>query len=111
MLSINEATISFNEIKTALNGYFAAATMLSLNEHGSINKDKTLINPWKPLFKTYTASPKNCQYGTLKDELKRDKIIVGFLDDALSDHLQVKSDLTLTDAACISRQAEMRKKN
>ena len=53
----------------------------------------------------------NCEYGTLKDELIRDRIIVGVLDDILSDRLQAKADLTLTDAACMSRQAEARKQN
>ena len=53
----------------------------------------------------------NCEYGTLKDELMRDRIIVGVLDDILSDRLQAKAELTLTDAACMSRQAEARKQN
>ena len=53
----------------------------------------------------------NCEYGTLKDELIRDRIIVGVLDDTLSDRPQAKSDLTLADAARISRQAEARKQN
>ena len=45
-LSINETTASFDEVKTALNGHFAArrTTMLSLNEHGSIDEDKTPVN-------------------------------------------------------------------
>ena len=34
------------------------AAILSLNEHGSIDEDKIPVNPWPPLFKTYTASPK-----------------------------------------------------
>ena len=53
----------------------------------------------------------NCEYGTLKDELIRDRIIVGVLDDTLSDRPQAKSDLTLAAAARISRQAEARKQN
>ena len=53
----------------------------------------------------------NYEYGTLKDELIRDRIIVGVLDDTLSDRPQAKSDLTLADAARISRQAEARKQN
>ena len=53
----------------------------------------------------------NCEYGTLKDELIRDRIIVGVLDDTLSDRPQAKSDLTLADAARVSRQAEARKQN
>ena len=53
----------------------------------------------------------NCEYGTLKDELIRDRIIVGVLDDTLSDRPQAKCDLTLAAAARISRQAEARKQN
>ena len=53
----------------------------------------------------------NCEYGTLKDELIRDRIIVGVLGDTLSDRLEAKSDPTLADAARMSRQAEVRKQN
>lgn len=45
-LSIREATVSFDEVKTAPSGYFAA-------------RRKTPVNPWTPLFKIYTASPKS----------------------------------------------------
>ena len=48
----------------------------------------------------------NCEYGTLKDELIRDRIIVGVLGDTLSDRLQAKSDPTLADGARMRRQAE-----
>ena len=47
-VSINEATASFDEVKTALNGYFAARR----------NFIGESVNRWTPLFKTYTASPK-----------------------------------------------------
>ena len=53
----------------------------------------------------------DCEYDTLKDQLIRDRIVVGVLDDTLSDRLQAKSDLTLADAVCMSRQAEARKQN
>lgn len=53
----------------------------------------------------------DCEYGTLKDELMRDRIIVGVIGDTLSDRLQAKSDLTLADAVRMSRQAEARKQN
>lgn len=54
----------------------------------------------------------NCEYGTLKDQLIRDRIVVGDLDDTLSDRLRAKSDLTLADTAPrMSRQGEARKQN
>ena len=48
----------------------------------------------------------NCQYGELKESLIRDRIVVGVLDDKLSDILQSKADLTLDKAIQLCRQAE-----
>ena len=53
----------------------------------------------------------DCEYGTLKNELIRDRIIVGVIDDSLSDRLQSKSKLTLEEAVQIAQQAEERKHN
>ena len=53
----------------------------------------------------------DCDYKTLKDELIRDRIVVGVLDDGLSDQLQAKEDLTLEKAVQLSRQTEARKAN
>ena len=48
----------------------------------------------------------NCEYGTMKDELIRDKLVVGILDEALSKKLQLMSDLTLEKAKKEVRQNE-----
>lgn len=53
----------------------------------------------------------DCEYGLLKNELIRDRIIVGVLDDALSDRLHSKLKLTLEEAVQISRQAEARQQS
>ena len=44
----------------------------------------------------------NCNYGALRDDLIRDRIVVGVLDDSLSDQLQSKGTLTLTQAVQMS---------
>lgn len=49
----------------------------------------------------------HCQYGALKDELIRDRIVVGMLDRKTSDRLQLKSQLTLTDCIMEAKQAEL----
>ena len=51
----------------------------------------------------------DCEYGALKDELIRDRIVVGVTDDDLSNLLQTKANLTLAEAIQSSRQAETRK--
>ena len=37
----------------------------------------------------------NCNYGNLKDELVRDRLVVGIRDQELSKKLQLDPDLTL----------------
>ena len=110
-LSIKEATASFDEVKTGLNSYFAACRNVIV-ERERFNRRRQ--NPGESLntfIQDLYRLAENYEYGTLKDELIRDRIIVGVLDDTLSDHLQAKSDLTLADAARASRQAEARKQN
>ncbi|XP_068733036.1 uncharacterized protein [Montipora capricornis] len=110
-LNINEAIASFDDVKTALNGYFAARRNIIV-ERARFNRRRQ--NPGESVdtfIQDLYRLAENCNHGTLKDELIRDRIIVGVPDDTLSDRLQAKSDLTLADAARISRQAEARKQN
>ncbi|GFR70644.1 Pol polyprotein [Elysia marginata] len=64
-----------------------------------------------PLLKQFDDLHKladECSYLTLKDELIRDRIVVGVRDDDLSKVLQGKQDLDLSEAIRFSRQAETR---
>ena len=85
--------------------------MLSVNEQQLNRRRKNPGESVDNFIQDLYHLAENCEYGTLKDELIRDGIIVGVLDDTLSDRLQAKSDLTLADAARMSRQAEARKQN
>ena len=49
-----------------------------------------------------------CECSTLKDELIRDRTVVGVIDDDLSNDLQARAKLTLTEAVQICRQTEGR---
>lgn len=97
-LSIREATVSFDEFKTALSGYFAG-------------RRKTPSEPVDTFIQDLYCLAEKCEYRTLRDELIRDRIIAGVLDDPLSDRPQAGFDLILTDAACMSRQTKARKPN
>jgi hypothetical protein len=46
----------------------------------------------------------NCSYGELKEEMIRDRIVVGIRDLALSERLQLDADLTLDKAKTMVRQ-------
>ena len=47
-----------------------------------------------------------CDYGTLKDDLLRDRLVVGIADQGLSERLQLVADLTLEKAKTQIRQKE-----
>ena len=48
----------------------------------------------------------HCAYGTLHDEMIRDRIVVGLLDANLSMKLQMDPELTLDKAVTLARQSE-----
>ena len=52
----------------------------------------------------------HCEFGVLKDELIRDRIVVGLKDKKLSEKLQLDSKLTLEKAVTQARQSETVKK-
>ena len=53
---------------------------------------------------------KHCNFGTLRDEMIRDRIVVGLLDAKLSEKLQLDPELTLPKAVNQARQNEAVKK-
>ena len=52
----------------------------------------------------------HCRYGDLRDEMIRDRIVVGLRDPTLSEKLQLEPNLTLGTAITIARQREQVKK-
>jgi len=46
----------------------------------------------------------NCEFGDLKNEMIRDRLIIGIRDGQLSERLQMESDLTLQKAEKLVRQ-------
>lgn len=52
------------------------------------------------------ALAEHCAFGTLRDELIRDRIVVGLLGSKLAEKLQLDPELTLTQAMHQARQAK-----
>ena len=52
----------------------------------------------------------HCEYAGLRDEMIRDRIVVGVRDSILSEKLQLEADLTLEKAVATARQRESIKK-
>ena len=110
-LSIDEETVSFADIKTELNNYFGARQNVVV-ERARFNKrvqrqPEAIDSFIQDLYKI----AEGCNYGTLKEELIRDRIVVGVADDDLSEQLQSKANLTLQEAVQLSGQTEARKES
>ena len=78
-------------------------------QRARINRRRQLLDESVDAFIQDLYRPaEDCEYGSLKDGLIRDRIVVGVLDDTLSDRLQAKADLTFEHAVPMSRQSEAR---
>lgn len=59
---------------------------------------------------TLYSLAETCEYGVLKEELIRDRIVIGVRDMRTSERLQLMADLTLEKALNVARQAEIQAK-
>jgi hypothetical protein len=108
-LTIDEDKATYDEMKEALNKYFAVRSNLIV-ERAKFNKRCQMPGEAiEDFIHDLYRLADNCAYGALKNELIRDRIVVGVLEDRLSDSLQGKPNLTLEDASTICRQTESRK--
>ena len=91
-LRLDETKATNNEVRTALNGYFDVRRNLIV-QRALVNKRHQLAGESVDTFiqELYRLA-EDCEYGSLKDGLIRDRIVVGVLDDSLSDRLQASAD-------------------
>ncbi|KAG5894931.1 hypothetical protein JTB14_008890 [Gonioctena quinquepunctata] len=70
----------------------------------------TIQKPGEPIesfIKNLHSVAEHCNYGTLKEEFIRDRIVVGMLDTKTSERLQLKEQLDLKECILIVKQAEL----
>ena len=107
-LTVNEETASYRDVRAALTSRHDA-TVTIVERVRSNTRKQTPEEPVAtlPLFKFCIAE--DFKHGILKNQLIRDRIVVGVLDDTLSARLQAKPYLALVDAVRMSRKPEARK--
>ncbi|XP_077864282.1 uncharacterized protein LOC144349635 [Saccoglossus kowalevskii] len=110
-LRIDEETSTYEDVKKALNDYFQVRRNIIVERARFNKRVQTHGEPIDVFIQDLYRLAEDCDYGVLKDDLIRDRIVVGVLDDSLSDHLQMKSTLTLAIAVQTCRQAEARKQS
>ena len=110
-LRIDEYKATYEEVSAAINSYFDVRRNLIV-QRARFNKRHQLLGESVDAFiQDLYRLAEDCEYGSLKDGLIRDRIVVGVLDDTLSDRLQAKADLTLEQAVQMSHQTEARKQS
>ena len=106
----NAESENYNVVKTKFDTYFAVRKNV-IYERAVFNKRIQL--PGKTVDEFILslhclAEPGN--YGALKDEMVRDRLVVGLSEKHLSEHLQLDANLTLTKAVEKARNFELVKK-
>ena len=110
-LTVNEEIDRYDDVKTVLDEYFKVRRNV-ICERARFNKrTQSPGEPVDTFIQDLYKLSESCDYGNLREDLIRDRIVVGVYSDALSDSLQAKSDLSLKKAIELSRQAEARKHN
>jgi len=109
-LGIDEDKDSYKQVCAKLNKYFAGKRNVIADRARFNRRTQRDGESIEDFIRDLHQLADRCSYGNLRDELIRDRIVVGVRDDGLSDKLQSKEDLSLADAIRQARQFEERKK-
>ena len=110
-LTVNEEIDTYEDVKTALDEYFKVRRNVICGRAWFNKRTQSPGQPIDTFIQDLYKLSDSCDYGNLREDLIRDRIVVGVYSDALSDSLQAKSDLLLKKAFELSRQAEARTHN
>ncbi|XP_037558060.1 uncharacterized protein K02A2.6-like [Dermacentor silvarum] len=110
-LSLSDADLAdYATVKRKFEGHFIPCTNV-IFERAKFNRRKQEANESVESFITDLHNlADTCEYGSLKDDLIRDRLVVGLLDLGLSEKLLLDSKLTLQSAVKIARNSEFVKK-
>ena len=101
---------SYTKVQEGFQSFFVVKKNI-VYEHARFNMRKQEENENVDAFVTALyALAEHCNYGTLHDELLRDRILVGLADKRLSERMQMEKNLDLEKAIDMTRQSEVVKK-
>uniref|UniRef100_A0A6P7HDN6 Uncharacterized protein LOC114347367 n=1 Tax=Diabrotica virgifera virgifera TaxID=50390 RepID=A0A6P7HDN6_DIAVI len=97
----------YADILTKLDKYFIPQRNVIFERYKFNSRVQRPGEPVENFITSLHAMAEHCNYGTLKDELVRDRIVIGVLDMKVSESLQLRDKLTLAEANTAVRQAEL----
>lgn len=89
---------SYSTVKDKLNSHFLPKTNVIFERARFNQRVQQLGEPAEQFINDLHKLAETCKFKTLKDELIRDRIVVGIRDAKLSENLQLCEDLTLSKA-------------
>ena len=109
--SLNISTTStYKEVVEKISNFFLPKRNIVFERAKFNQRSQKLGEPADSFISDLHNLASNCDYGSLTEQLIRDRIIVGILDNKLSETLQLDDQLTLEKAVNKVMQAEMIKK-
>jgi len=103
---MSEDKKKYSKVIEGFESYFKVRKNL-IFERARFNKRNQLPHETAEQFITEVHRlAENCEFGPMKDELIRDRLIVGICDSTLSEYLQMEAELTLKKAKRLIRQWE-----
>jgi len=89
---------NYDKVVEAFDNYFKVCKNV-IFKRACFNKRNQLPNESAEQFITVIhRMAENCEFGNMKDELIRDRIVVGIRDKSLYERLQMEAELTLDKA-------------
>lgn len=106
LLQIKDKPDTLKKTLDAFKRYFAPRTNVIFERFKFNTRKQNQGEPIDAFITDLHAMAEKCQFGELKDELIRDRVVVGMTDSRTSEAMQLKSDLTLQIAIEMARQSE-----
>ena len=100
----------YDKVKEKFDSYFTVRCNV-IYERAKFNQRKQQQDESAESFITSLYNlAEHCKYGVLKEEMIRDRIVVGVRDSKLSEKMQLEASLTLENAVRMVRESETVKK-
>ena len=104
--TLEEDEAKFDGILAKFNGHFVPKRNTIHERAGFYQRNQKQGESVESFVRSLYELAEHCDFGTIRDQQIRDRIVIGISDKTVSQKLQLKSDLTLETAIQIARQSE-----
>ena len=102
-----ESADKYEDVMNKIDGHFVPKRNVIFERAKFHSKVQTAGESVEAFIQQLYELADNCDFGALKDEQIRDRLVIGICDKRLSQKLQMQSDLTLRDATEMARHSEL----